>query len=218
MQGKRRRQKCAPEGKDSLNGDHRATWTYSSQCVIPHVLEVTKPKGPLPSLLYLLLCHGFGGGVKMSWKFSLWTWQGSSARWIRCFFSHFASREWEVWIESDYMCALRLPETLEYWCLDTKRNVELNPAFSLAQYWSLNRKSPNHKPETISMETWSLAPMTQQAQELIILLSFLQLHSLMVLRDPQLLQLIVICHLWLNNTVRRISLTEVLCSHLKNNT
>lgn len=68
------------------------------------------------------------------------------------------------------------------------------------------------------METWSLAPMTQQAQELIILLSFLQLHSLMVLRDPQLLQLIVICHLWLNNTVRRISLTEVLCSHLKNNT
>lgn len=68
------------------------------------------------------------------------------------------------------------------------------------------------------METWSLAPMTQQAQELIILLSFLQLHSLMVLRDPHLLQLIIICHLWLNNTVKRISLTEVLCSPLKNNT
>lgn len=40
----------------------------------------------------------------------------------------------------------------------------------------------------------------------------------MVLRDPQLLQLFIICHSWLNNIVKRISLTEILGPHLKNNT
>lgn len=149
--GKRRRQGRAPEGKDWLNGDHRATQTHSWWSSSPRAfLEVTKTKGPWPCHLYLLPYHGFGGGVKMSWRFSigarcLWAWQGSSARRLR--WLHHANEGSGLGLGC--MCVLRLPGTLEYWCLDTKRNVELNPAFSLAQYWSLNRKRPNCKPETL---------------------------------------------------------------------
>lgn len=205
MWGKGRRQECAPERTVWPTGDHRTSWAQSWWCVIPHVfLEVTKAKEPCPSHLYLLPYHGFGGGVKTPWRVAKMIFQSLCIRWMG-----------GSGLSPGCMCVLRLPIASEYQCLDTKGNVELNLAFSLAQYWSLNRKRPNRK--LYIHGNMELSSYDSTSTTVIILLSFLQLHSLMVLKDPQLLQLIIICHLWLNNAAKRISLTEILCSHFKNN-
>lgn len=211
------------EAGDWLHGDHRTSWIYSWWCVSPHIfLEVTKAKGPWPSHLYLLPYHGFGSGVKMPWRFSIGDKMFVNMTGLFCQVAKMVFQSlcitWMGGLDQaqSCMCVLRLPGALEYWCSDTKRNVELNPAFSLERYWSLNRERPNRK--LYIHGNMELSSYDSTSTTVIILLSFLQLHSLMVLRDPQLLRLIIICHLWLNNAVKRISLTEILCSHFKNNT